>query len=90
MPLGAWNLWPDRDSMSICWAFTSMATWPMACTASVWNSTPLAFATAASAGMGSTVPISLLAYMMVTSVVSGRMAASSCSGVTRPSSSTGR
>ena len=46
--------------------------------------------TFASSAMGSMVPISLLAVMMVTSVVSGRIAASSCPAVTKPNSSTGR
>ena len=90
MPLGAWNLWPDMLSMSMPMAFTSILTLPMACTASVWKSTPCFLHTAASSAMGSMVPISLLAVMMDTSVVSGRMAASSCSGVTKPYSSTGR
>jgi len=45
-PLGPWNLWPDRLSRSIPIASTSIGTFPTACVASVWNSTPASFATA--------------------------------------------
>ena len=64
--------------------------WPTACTASVWKSTLCARQTAPISAMGSIVPISLFAAMTLTRIVSGRMAASTCSGVTKPYSSTGR
>ena len=76
--------------MSTSSAFTSMGTCPTACTASVWNSAPCALAILHSSAMGSMVPISLLAYMMETMVVSGLSAFSSSSGCTSPNSSTGR
>ena len=53
----------------------------------VFGSIPLIFAISS---MGWMVPISLLAYMMVTSAVSSRMAASTSSGFTRPSWYTSR
>ena len=83
-------MWPERESMSIFWAFTSMCTLPTAWTASVWNSTPRSLQIRPSSSMGWMVPISLLAYIMVTRAVSSVMAAESSSGRTRPSSWTGR
>ena len=89
-PLGAWNLWPERESISTPRALTSTGMWPTAWTASVWNQAPWAWAIAASSAMGCTVPISLFASMMETSAVSSRMAFSSSAGSTRPSGVTGR
>ena len=90
MPFGPWNLWPDMESMSMFIAFTSSGIAPTACTASVWKSTLWALATLPISAMGSRVPISLLAAMIVIRMVLSVMAASTCSGVTRPSASTGR
>ena len=87
-PLGPWNLCPDIESISMCIAFTSIATCPAACTASVWNRTPAAWQTAPISAMGWMVPISLLANMIVTRHVSSRMASLTCCAVTRPFSCT--
>ena len=89
-PLGAWSLWPERESMSICWAATSMGTLPTAWTASVWNQTPRSRQIAPISGIGWMVPISLLAYMIETMAVSGRMASATCWGEISPSGPTGR
>ena len=85
-PLGAWNLWPDIESMSMFIASTSMGVWPAACTASVWKGMPLSRQSAPISAMGCTVPISLLANITVTRQVSGRIAASTSSRRTTPSS----
>ena len=63
---------------------TSMARCPAACTASVWNSAPRSRQRAPSSAMGCTVPISLLANMMLTRQVSGCKASASCCGVISP------
>ena len=76
--------------MSIVWACTSIGTVPTAGTASVWNQTPRSRQSSPISGIGWMVPISLFAYMIVTSAVSGRMASATCFAVTRPRSSTGR
>ena len=76
--------------MSMFCSFTWMCTLPTACTASVWNHTPCFLQMAPISGMGWMVPISLLAYMMVTRPVFSVMAASSSSGRTMPFSCTGR
>ena len=89
-PLGAWNLWPERESMSMLSRTTSTLTWPTAWTASVWKRMPRSRHSAPISRMGWRVPISLLAYMMVTRQVSGRMAAASSSRRIRPFSWTGR
>ena len=57
---------------------------PTACTASVWNHTRCFAATFAREGMSRIVPTTLLASMMLTRIVSGRIAASSCPGVILP------
>ena len=88
-PLGPWNLWADRESMSTGNCDRSIGTCPTACTASVWNSTPFSRQTAPISAMGSTVPISLLANITLTRQVSGRIAACTASGVTIPVSETG-
>ena len=89
-PLGAWSLCPERDSMSMFCSLTSMGTWPTAWTASVWNQIPFSRQSLPIWGMGWRVPISLLAYMMVTRPVSSVRAASSSSTRTMPFSWTGR
>ena len=71
-------------------SFTSILIWPAAWTASVWKGTLAALHTAPISWMGWMVPISLLANMMVTRQVSGRMAAFTSSAVTMPFSWTGR
>ena len=63
MPLGAWSLWPESDSMSTPSDFTSTGMCPTACTASVWNSAPRAFAIFASSAIGSIVL--LMAYCLI-------------------------
>ena len=83
-PFGPWNLCAEMESISMFSAFTSMATWPAACTASVWKMTPFSRQTAPISAMGWIVPISLLAYMTVTRQVSSRIAPRTCSGVTMP------
>ena len=88
MPLGAPTLWPEMLSAWTPRRPTSRSSQPAAWTASVWNGTPCARATAVSSAIGWTVPTSLLAYWMLTSVVSGRRAAARSSGETRPSAST--
>ena len=80
-PLGPWNLWPERLNISIFCAFTSTAIWPMAWTASVWNTTPFSLQILPISAMGSTEPISLLAYMVVTRQVSSRMASATWAAV---------
>ena len=87
-PLGAWNLWPEMDSISMFIFSTSMGMWPAACTASVWKGMPFSRHRAPISVMGCTVPISLLANMMVTRQVSSRMAAATSSSRTTPSSCT--
>ena len=67
-----------------------MGTNPAACAASVCSGTPRARATPARSAIGCSTPISLFANMIETSTVSGRIAAASDAGVTRPSGRTGR
>ncbi len=57
---------------------------PTACVASKCNAMPTARATAASAAIGCTTPVSLFAKISETSAVSGPIAAASASGSTRP------
>ena len=90
VPFGPWNLWPDRESMSILSSLTFTGTCPIAWTASVWKTTPFSLHTAPISLMGWTVPISLFAYMMVTRAVSSRIAALTWSGVTIPFSCTSK
>ncbi len=71
--------------MSMFCSLTSISTLPTACTASVWNSTPRSRQMAPISGIGWMVPISLLAYMIETRAVSGRMASATSAGSTRPS-----
>ena len=71
-------------------AFTSIGTLPIAWTASVWKYTLCFRAIAPSSAIGSIVPISLFAYMMVTRIVLSVIAFSSSAGSTRPYWSTGR
>jgi len=52
MPLGAWSLWPLSDRKSMRVFFRSMGSLPTACTASVWNSAPRSWASAAVAAAG--------------------------------------
>ena len=70
MPLGAPSLWPLTltKSKGTVLAFTS--TLPKACTASVWNTPPAAFVSAASSSMGCTTPVSLLIHITDTNAVS--------------------
>ena len=89
-PFGPWNLWAESDSMSIFMAFTSMGTWPTACTASVWKNTPFSLHTLPISAMGIMVPTSLFANITDTSTVLSLMAFFTCSAVTMPFSSTGR
>jgi hypothetical protein len=62
-------LWAVIDMMSMLSLFTSTGTLPMACTASVWKSTPRSRQSLPISAMGCITPISLLAYMMVTRMV---------------------
>ena len=90
IPFGPWNLCAEEESMSILSSCTLIGTWPTACTASVWNSTPRLRQIAPISRMGWIVPISLFANMIVTRHVSSRIAFSTSSGRTRPSSWTSR
>ena len=90
IPFGPLNLCADKDSMSTWSSSTLMGRWPTACTASVWNNTPFCLHTAPISRIGWIVPISLLAYITVTSAVSGRIAFSTCAGLTIPFSPTSR
>src|SRR5260370_19490482 len=56
---------------------------PVTWTASVWKRAPAAWAMAASSAMGWMTPVSLFAYMMLTSLVLGRMAALRAAGAMR-------
>ena len=58
---------------------------PAACTASEWKSDFLVAADRGNLAIGWMVPISLLAIMIVTRMVSGRIAWRTASGSTRPS-----
>ena len=80
MPLGAPSLWPEMLMACTPSRSTSRSSQPAACTASVWNGTPLSAASRASVAICWIVPTSLLAYWMLTSVVSSRSAAASASG----------
>ena len=82
-PSGPPNLCPVTVIASRPLAAKSSGSAPNACTASEWNGTSHADATAASASIGWTVPTSLLAHMTVTSATepgSAAMAVSSVSG----------
>src|SRR5260370_39760305 len=59
-------------------------------TASVWKRAPAAWAMAESSAMGWMTPVSLFAYMMLTSLVLGGMAALRAAGSMRPSGVEGR
>ena len=76
--MGPWNLWADRESISTPHSAVSMGTAPMACTASVCIRMPRARAISAISLMGISVPISLLAAMMVIRMVLSRIASSTC------------
>ena len=90
MPFGPYILWAVRLSRSMPIASTSMGSFPAACTASVWNSTPFALHTLPISATGSTVPISLLANMTDTASVLSVMASATCSADTRPCLSTSK
>src|SRR5260370_38636029 len=85
MPLGAYILWPERVRRSMFLrgpsAERSRGSFPVTWTASVWKRAPAAWAMAASSGMGWMTPVSLFAYMMLTGLVLGRMAALRAAGV---------
>ena len=70
VPLGAPTLCPASESASTPRASSESGSQPAACTASVCMSAPAACAMAASSAIGCTVPISLFASWMETSVVS--------------------
>ena len=74
-------------------AAKSTGSCPKACTASEWNGTPYARATAASSVIGCTVPTSLFAHITVTSAtdcgVRGDRGLAGRPGATRPAASTG-
>lgn len=61
-----------------------------ACMASVWNRISCSCVMLTSSLIGSMVPISLLAYIMLTRKVLGPMVVLSVSGATRPCWSTGK
>ena len=90
IPLGPWNLCPLALNISIFISCTLIGICANACTASVWNITPLECAIAPSSLIGSTVPISLLANIMLASIVVSLIAASNSIGSTFPYSSTSR
>ena len=69
---------------------TSMGTLPNACVASVWKMMPFSLQMAPISAIGWIVPISLLANMIETKIVSGRIAALSCSRSILPDFRTGR
>ena len=69
-------------------SFTSILTWPAAWTASVWKTTPCFLQTAPISLIGCNVPISLLANIIVTNVVSSLIAFSTSSTLTTPFSGT--
>ncbi|MCY1238153.1 hypothetical protein D9M72_508770 [compost metagenome] len=88
-PFGAPSLCPEMLMASTPRIFVSSGSQPAAWTASVWNGIPDSRARPASCRMGWTVPTSLLAYITLTSAVSGRRTAARASGVTCPKPSTG-
>ena len=90
IPLGPYILWLDILIMSIPKSFTSMFIFANAWTASVWNSTLCFFAISAISLIGSTVPISLFANIIVIKTVVSFIAFSSSSRLILPSSSTSR
>ena len=87
-PLGPPNLCPLALSRSTPSSFTSSGMCPKACTASVWNRIPLPASILPISAMGWMDPISLFAVITDTRTVSGRIAFSSSSSLTIPSSST--
>ena len=85
-PLGAWILWPLTDSRSTPSSLGVKGTFKKPWTASQWSRArqPAALMARAASFTGRTVPSSLFTSIMDTSTVSGRRAAASCSGATRP------
>ncbi len=89
-PLGPYILWAESEARSTPSASTSKGIRPTDWAASQWKRTPAARVMRASSSMGWTTPVSLLACITETSTVSGRSAARSRSGSSRPSRSTSR
>ncbi len=87
MPLGPYILCADIETRSTLASSTENGILPTPWTASQWNTTSgsLALMAAPISPIGWMTPISLLASMMLTSEVSGAIASTTCSGVTRPS-----
>ena len=67
IPFGAWNLWPDIESMSTGTFFTSTGSLPATCTASVWRIAPCSRQIWAISSIGKTTPVSLFAHITETS-----------------------
>jgi cysteine desulfurase len=78
------------DIMSMLSLFTSIGTLPIACTPSVWNSTPRSRHSLPISRIGWITPSSLLAYMMLTRIVLSVIASFSISRSIRPSPITGK
>ncbi len=89
-PFGPYILCALIEAMSTLSSLTLNGTFPTACTASVWNSTPFSFAIAPISAIGWITPISLLAVMIVMRIVLSVIAAFSSSRSIRPSFRTGR
>src|SRR5271157_494529 len=90
IPLGPYILCALSDIRSMWSASTSMGILPNACAASQWKKTPRWRQMAPISRTACTTPISLLAYITLTSTVSGRMASPTPAGSSRPSLSGAR
>ena len=89
-PLGAWNLWPQRDKrLALNWRMFSNGSFPNHWTASVWNKTSRSIQMEPSSATGWMAPVSLFAAITETRIVSFRMASAKSFGSTNPSTSTG-
>ncbi len=74
----------DMVNRSTGTVLISIGSWPSAATASTWSAIPVLCNISAIAGMGCTVPISLLAQLSETRIVSSVMRARSLSRLIRP------
>ncbi len=90
IPFGPYSLWEEIDSKSTPNSWTSMGTFPTACTASVWNTTPCSWQSFVISPIGWIVPTSLFPNIIETILVFSEMLFLSSERLIIPKLSTGR